>query len=144
MQIRDIMSPDYAVISSDATLQEAAQLMRDQDIGMLPVTDAGQVVGTLTDRDLAMHAVAAGADPLATTVADAMTAGALRCFADEDVQAAAELMKSKKVRRLVVLDTEERIAGVVSVDDIAEKTDGAALAGEILRAIAPEEHAAVR
>lgn len=144
MLIRDIMSSDSAVIPSLATLQDAAQRMRDEDVGMLPVIDGADVVGTITDRDIAMHAVAAGADPLATTVADAMTAGAVRCLEDEDVQVAVDLMKDKQVRRLVVMGAGNRVAGVISVDDIALKGDGAGLAGEVLRAIAPEEHQKLR
>ena len=109
--------------------------MRDLDIGLLPVCgDNDRLVGMLTDRDITIRAVAEGQDCRISLVRDAMTPNLVYCFEDEDITEAAELMKENQIRRLVVLDNDKRLVGIVSLGDLAvdagdEELVGSALAG---------------
>jgi CBS domain-containing protein len=135
MQVRQVMTRGAECISPDATIQEAAQKMRDLDVGPLPVCDNDRLAGMLTDRDIAVRAVAEGRDPKTTHVRDAMTPGINYCFADDDVAEAARLMKEKQVRRLAVLNHDKRLVGIVSLGDLAVETGDAHLAGDTLEKV---------
>ena len=125
MQVKEVMTRGAECISPDATLQEAARKMKDLDVGPLPVCgDNDRLVGMLTDRDITVRAVAEGKDPRTTKVRDAMTEGVTYCFEDDDVAEAARLMREKQVRRLVVLNRDKRLAGIVSLGDLAVQTGG--------------------
>src|SRR5207248_4391749 len=103
MLIKDIMTPNPECISPDDSLQEAARKMRDLDIGPLPVCgDNDRLAGMITDRDIAIRAVAEGKDPRTTPVREAMTEEIISCFEDQDVREAARTMQERQVRRLVV------------------------------------------
>src|SRR6266571_1703355 len=132
MQLKDIMTPGVEVIAPEASIYEAAEKMSHLDVGPLPVCDNDRLVGMLTDRDITVRAVAEGKDPRATRVRDAMTEGICYCFEDDDVADAARLMKERQVRRLVVLDHNKRLAGIVSLGDLAVETGDEHLAGETL------------
>jgi CBS domain-containing protein len=135
MQIKDIMTPDVQVISPDATLQEAASLMRGLDIGPLPVCDDDGLVGMLTDRDIVVRSTAAGQDPRFTPVRDAMTPEVIFCFEDQDVEDAAELMREHQIRRLLVLTRKRNVAGIVSLGDLAVEGSDDEMAGETLEKV---------
>src|SRR3712207_3632586 len=111
MRVRDVMTPDPKVVQARATLEEAAAIMALLHVGPLPVVDQGRLVGVLTDRDIVVRSVAAGADPVQATVAEAMTAEAITCHPDDDVAEAARLMKEYHVRRLVVVDPDGQPIG---------------------------------
>ena len=132
MQVKDVMTRGAECVRPDATLQEAAQKMKSLDVGPLPVCDNDRLVGMLTDRDITVRAVAEGKDPRATRVRDAMTEGICYCFEDDDVADAARVMKERQIRRLVVLDGNKRLAGIVSLGDLAVETGDEHLAGETL------------
>ncbi len=132
MQVKDVMTRGAECVRPETTLQEAAQKMKNLDVGPLPVCDNDRLVGMLTDRDITVRAVAEGKDPRATRVRDAMTEGICYCFEDDDVADAARLMKERQVRRLVVLDHNKRLAGIVSLGDLAVETGDEHLAGETL------------
>jgi CBS domain-containing protein len=89
----------------------------------------------LTDRDIAVRAVAEGRDPKTARVRDAMTPEVVYCFEDQDIQEAARLMKDKQIRRLVVLDRDKRLAGILSLGDLAVDTGDEKLAGETLERV---------
>jgi CBS domain-containing protein len=124
MKISEVMTRDVESATPEMTLQKAAIKMRDLDVGSLPVTDeTGKVIGVLTDRDIAIRAVASGADPTATTVDEAMTAEVVFCRDDQDIEDAAELMRDRQIRRLIILDKNDRLAGIIALGDIAVECD---------------------
>src|SRR4051812_32266960 len=125
MQVKDVMTRGAECARPDDTLQEAARRMKDLDVGPLPVCgDNDRLVGMLTDRDIVVRAVAEGHDPRTVKVRDAMTEGVSYCFEDDDVAEAARLMREKQIRRLVVLNRDKRLAGIVSLGDLAVQTGG--------------------
>lgn len=135
MLLKDIMTRDPVVIAPDSTLQEAAQVMRDIDTGIIPVCDDGRLLGMLTDRDLAVRATAEGKDPKATAVHELMSAEIVYCFEDEDVRRAADIMEQRQIRRLIVLNRDKRLTGIVSLGDVAVHTGEDRLAGEVTEAV---------
>ena len=119
MQISQIMTHQIQVASPDLPIQQAAQMMADADSGFLPVQEGERLIGTLTDRDIAIRAVAEGRGP-ETQVRDVMSARPLFCWDDQDVQEVAGQMSDAQVRRMPVLSrAEQRLVGVVSLGDLA-------------------------
>lgn len=133
--VKDVMTRDLHVIPANATLQEAAKWMHEHGCGMLPVTENGQVLGTITDRDIVVRSVAEGDYPGKTPVSKAMTAAIHHVGEDADVMEAAKLMEEKQIRRLLVTDAENRPVGVVSLGDLAVGSKDKVLVGEALREI---------
>ena len=125
MQVRDVMTKGAECVRPDDTLQEAARRMKALDVGPLPVCgDNDRLVGMLTDRDIVVRAVAEGLDARTAKVRDAMTEGVTYCFEDDDVAEAARLMRENQIRRLVVLNRNKRLVGIVSLGDLAVETGG--------------------
>jgi CBS domain-containing protein len=135
MQVKDAMTRGVECVSPDATLQEAARKMREMDVGPLPVCDSDRLAGMVTDRDITVRAVADGRDPRTTRVRDVMTEGIDSCFEDDDVADAARLMREKQVRRLVVLNRDKRLVGIVSLGDLAVESGDEHLAGKTLERV---------
>ena len=135
MQISEIMTREAEVIPPDATLAEAAAKMKTLDVGPLPVCDGDRVLGMVTDRDITVRATAAGQDPTKTKVRDVMTPDVVYCFEDQDVREAAQLMAEKQIRRLVVLNRDHRLAGIVSLGDVAVGTGDDQLSGQVLEQV---------
>ena len=136
MQVREAMTRGAECIRPGATLEEAARKMRDMDVGPLPVCgDNDRLVGMLTDRDIVVRAVAEGRDPRSTRVRDAMSEGINYVFEDDDVADAARTMKEKQIRRLVVLNRDKRMVGIVSLGDLAVETGDKQLAGQTLEKV---------
>jgi len=132
MKIREILTQDPEVIHPESTICEAARKMRQLDIGMLPVCDGQRLVGSLTDRDLTIRAIAEGSDPLSTKVREVMTPEVFYCFDDDDMQSAAQIMEEKQIRRLPVLNRNKRLIGIISVGDLAIRTRDEHLVEEVL------------
>jgi CBS domain-containing protein len=126
------MTPGVEVIHPDATLDDAAQKMRAVDVGVIPVCDGDRLVGMLTDRDIVVRVIAEQRDPKRTTVREAMTPQVTFCFEDDGVEEAAMVMVEKQIRRLVVLNREKRLVGIVSLGDLAVRTENMQLSGEVL------------
>jgi CBS domain-containing protein len=116
------MTRGVEVIHPDSTLNEAAAVMKRLDIGLLPVCDGNQLVGILTDRDIAVRSVAQSKDPTSHQVRDIMTPDAVSCFEDQDAAEVARLMHEKRIRRVLVLNRDQRLVGVVSLGDLAAMT----------------------
>ena len=157
MQVREIMKSLVHTIRAEANLEQASCKMRDEDIGCLPVVEEALVkkthlkrnviekigfvpivaedvvVGVLTDRDIVVRAVASGMNPNATPVSEVMNHDFTCCHEDDEVSEAAAAMEEKMVRRLFVLDHEEHVMGVLSLDDIS--TVDALAAGKVLQEI---------
>src|SRR5207248_8749950 len=121
--------------SPSASLQEAAGKMKALDVGPLPVCEGDQLVGMLTDRDITVRATAEALPPGLGRVQDVMTPDVVYCFEDQDVQEAARLMREHQIRRLVVLNRDKRLAGIVSLGDLAVETGDEKLAGETLERV---------
>ena len=133
MKIRDVMTRDAKLAKPDDTLQDAAKLMKDCDCGVLPVAEGDRLIGMITDRDIAVRAVAEGMGP-SSKVRDAMTQEVKYCFEDEDVSHVCENMGDIQVRRLPVMDRSKRLIGIVSLGDLARNKPGTAKAlGDISR-----------
>ena len=135
MNVNEIMTCNAETIDSQATLVEAAQKMKQLDVGALPVWESGELAGMITDRDITVRGVAQGKDPTKTRVNEVMTPEVFYCFADDDIHEAAELMEEKCIHRLLVLDETNEPAGFVSLADFAVKSRDERLAWEILEKI---------
>jgi CBS domain-containing protein len=132
MKIRHVMTRDAKLATPDDTLQHAAKLMKECDCGILPVAEGDRLIGMITDRDIAVRAVAEGKGPSAK-VRDAMTEDVKYCFEDEEISHVCENMSEIQVRRLPVMDRSKRLVGIVSLSDLVHKQPNAAKA---LRGIA--------
>ena len=135
MQLREVMTRHIENIEPQANLADAAAKMKSLDVGALPVCDNDKLVGMLTDRDIAVRAVADGCDPTKTCVSDAMSPGAVWCYEDDDIREAARIMQEKQIRRLVVFDRNKRAVGIVSLGDIATRLGDDHLIGDTLQQV---------
>jgi CBS domain-containing protein len=135
MQVFEAMTPEVTTVKPDTPLIEAARLMRENGIGPLPVCDGDRLLGILTDRDIAIRATAEGLDPQSTAVRQVMTSEVVTCFEADDIRKAAEIMQRAQVRRLLVVDGDGRLAGIVSLGDIALQTGDDQLSGQTLERV---------
>ena len=130
MKVRDVMSSDVQVARPGDSLQEVATRMASGDFGFMPVADGDRLIGTITDRDIAVRAVAGGA-ACTSPVVEYITRDAQTAYADDDLKTVLDAMGSRQIRRLPVLDKDERLVGVVSLGDLStrvkEKYAGEAL-----------------
>jgi CBS domain-containing protein len=133
-QLKDIMSPDVQVISPDATIREAAQKMREGDFGMMPVAENDRMIGAISDRDIALRAIAEGKGP-DTQVRDVMSQGIAWAYEDDSVDHAAEIMSEHQVRRLPVVNRQKRLVGIVALGDFAVESSDLEPAAEALAEI---------
>ncbi|OMG59803.1 MULTISPECIES: CBS domain-containing protein [Brevundimonas] len=133
MKIRDVMSKDVQVARPEDTLQNVAGRMAAGDFGFIPVADGDRLIGALTDRDIVVRAVASGAGPEAR-VLDVLSRDALVVRADDDLKVALDLMSSRQIRRLPVVDRDGRLVGVVSLGDLSTRVKER-YAGEALEEI---------
>ena len=118
MKVKEAMCNDVQLIGPDQTIRDAARRMVEIDAGALPVAENDRLVGMITDRDIAVRAVAQGKSP-DTKVRDIMSGEVLYCFDDEDLTHVSRNMSDMKVRRLPVVNRDKRLVGVISVGDIA-------------------------
>jgi CBS domain-containing protein len=139
MKIKDIMTKEVKYINPNTTIKEAAHIMRDKDIGSLPVSENDQIIGVITDRDIAIRAIANGSDPQTETVKQIMTPKCLYCFEEDSVEDTAKNMAENQIRRLPVMNKEKRLVGIISLADISIKASKQA-AGEALQSISQKSH----
>jgi CBS domain-containing protein len=118
MRVSDAMTANVKIASPQQTIAEAAKMMAEIDAGALPVGDGDRLVGMLTDRDIAIRAVAMGKGPQ-TPVQEVMSQEVLYCFADQDLDDVLQNMADTKVRRMPVLNREKRMIGILSLGDVA-------------------------
>jgi len=116
--LNDVMSRDVKVIGPDMTINEAARQMADGGFGMMPVSENDRMIGTISDRDIAIRAVAEGKGP-GTKVREIMSEGIHWVYDDDTVEAAAKLMSKYQVRRLPVVNRNKRLVGIVALGDFA-------------------------
>jgi CBS domain-containing protein len=135
IQVKDIMTRNVEVVHPEDTLWEAAQKMAALDVGMLPVCNGDQLVGMLTDRDITVRATAEGRDPKTTRVHEVMTPEVVHVFEDDDVSEAARIMTEQQIRRLVVLNRSKKLAGIISLGDLAVHSGDTHQAGQTLEGV---------
>lgn len=119
--VSEIMSTDVQVIGPQDTLQQAAQLMDQLNVGSLPVCDGRQLLGMVTDRDITVRGTAAGMAPAQARVLEVMSQGVQWCREDQDTEEVMKTMADSQVRRLPVINVDRELVGIVSVGDIATK-----------------------
>ena len=125
MKVNDVMTRGVQLVSPEQTIREAAHLMAEIDAGALPVGEHDRLVGMITDRDIAIRAVAEGKSP-DTMVRDVMSNEMLYCFDNQDVDDVARNMGKNQVRRLPVLNQDKRLVGILSLGDLALKKKSSA------------------
>ena len=118
-RIRELMTENPKTVSSDATVVEAARVMRDGDVGLVPVVDGDRLVGTVTDRDIAIRVVAEERDPNTTTVRETASTELVTIDPEQDLDEALRLMAQHQVRRLPVVEEDGRLVGIVAQADVA-------------------------
>lgn len=138
MLVKEIMTPKVRSVEPGLSLQDAAAKMRDWNVGSIPVRQSEKMIGIVTDRDICCRAIAEGLDPATSTVQDIMSKDVTYCFDDQDCSDAAHIMEGKHIRRLAVLDRDESMVGVLSVDDLARCSHD--LAGTVLEAAYSPAH----
>ena len=120
MDVRSVMTPDPATCQASTPIRDVARLMLENDCGLVPVTDeTGKPVGTVTDRDIALRVVAEGREVQQATAQDCMTSPVTSVGIDSSLEEATELMEREQVRRLLVVDQEGRLCGIVAQADVA-------------------------
>jgi CBS domain-containing protein len=144
MQVSEIMSRNFNNIGADAAIRHAAKRMRDLDVGILPVEQNGDIVGTVTDRDIAVRAIASGADPNTTPVSNVMSTQVYVCLQEDDLQQAARIMEKYQIRRLMVQDGNGNFVGMLSLADLARHREAERLGAQILEEISQPSGHAVR
>ena len=132
VKVTEVMTCGVEKISAAATLEQAAKEMKTHNVGILPVFDGDEVVGVITDRDIVLRAVSARLRPEMTRVREVMTPGAISCYDDQDIAEASLVMEKNLVHRLVVLNRNEKLVGIVSLSDLASKAKSERLSGHVL------------
>lgn len=132
-KVAEVMTRDVVSVSPRDTVQRAAQLMDELNIGMVPVCDEERLIGVITDRDITVRATAAGWMPAETAVSDAMSANVRWCSMEQDIEDVLNQMATTQVRRIPVVDGDLELVGIVSLGDLA--TRAVTETGTILRKI---------
>jgi CBS domain-containing protein len=122
MKVSEVMTTEVETVSADQTAREAASFMVRADAGSIPVCEGSKVVGMVTDRDIAVRAVAEGRGP-DTPISELMSDGIICAHEDEDVKTVAQRMSEEQVRRMPVLDSDENLVGIVSLGDLAREAN---------------------
>jgi CBS domain-containing protein len=124
MRVQELLKGNVIAVRGDATIQEVARKMAEEDIGFLPVVDeSGKAIGTITDRDIVVRLIAKAGDVKNARVEQAMTEDVVSVRPDDDVQKVAELMKERKISRVLVCDPQGKPLGVISLGDLAERQE---------------------
>lgn len=117
--VADIMSRDIVSLSPDDSIQYAAQQMCDIDVGIMPIADGNKLIGVVTDRDICCRAVAPGRNASQTSVKSIMSEEVVTCSPDTAISEAVELMSERQIRRLMIVDDERQLVGIVAQADVA-------------------------
>ena len=134
MKVADVMTKNVRLSNPDETIRDAARMMSEEDVGVLPVGDKDHLVGMITDRDIAIRGVAEGKGPTAK-VKDVMTQQVRYCFEDEDLNHVSKNMADLQMRRLPVMNRDKRLVGIVSLGDMATTNRTRAQAEQALHGI---------
>ena len=137
MTCAEVMTPSPTCCHPEHTTVDAAELMQREDVGLVPVVadNSSKLIGVLTDRDIVLKVVAAGRDPRGTAVSEVMTTDPVACLPQESIEAVMELMASRQVRRIPIVDKDGAIVGIVSQADIATRLASPQETGQVVQAI---------
>ena len=137
MTCAEVMTPSPTCCHPEHTAVEAAELMQREDVGLVPIVSENnsKLIGVLTDRDIVLKVVAAGRDPRGTAVSEVMTTEPIACLPQESVESVMELMATRQVRRIPIVDKDGSIVGIVSQADIATRLASPAETGQVVQAI---------
>ena len=133
-KIRDVMTPNPRTVEPSSTVQEAAKVMRDEDVGPVPIVENGSVTGIVTDRDIVLNVVAEGKDVTSTPVSEIASGDLITIDPEQTLDEALRLMAQHQVRRLPVCEEDGRLVGIVAQADIALQSDDART-GEVVEEI---------
>ncbi len=134
MNVNSCMSTDVRITSPSETIRDAAKAMKELDAGILPVGENDRLIGMITDRDIAVRAVADGRGP-ETTVREVMSQEVLYCYEDESLDDVARQMRELQVRRMPVLNHDKRLVGIISLGDLARSEEDPARTAEALTGV---------
>ena len=137
-RISEVMTKNPVMLSSSSSITEAAKCMLDEDIGAVIVEDDGKLCGIVTDRDIAVRAVAKKKDPQHTKLGEICSRATCTVSEDDDVDRAVELMRANALRRVPVVDRQDKVVGIVSLGDLAQRRDPRSALGQI--SAAPPNH----
>jgi CBS domain-containing protein len=119
MKLSEVMHTNVEVVSGDTTVRDAARRMKELDVGALPVRVGDVLAGMVTDRDLVVRSIARGDNPDEVRVAEVMTQEAACCYVDDSIEQASRIMSQHQIQRLLVLGRDQKLAGIVSLGDLA-------------------------
>lgn len=134
MKVKEAMHRNAEWRDPSTPVSEIAKLMKKKDIGAVPIGENDRLVGMVTDRDIALRAVANGGDIASTTARDVMSKGVVWCKEDDDIKDAVQTMEKKSVRRLPVINDKKRLVGMLSLGDVSHAT-GRELSGSLLKSV---------
>jgi CBS domain-containing protein len=132
--IKEVMTSNPATVQADASVVDAAVIMRDEDTGIVPVVENDRLVGTVTDRDITVRVVAESRDPQSVTVREIASTDLVTIDPQQDLDEALRLMAQHQVRRLPVVEEDGRLVGIVAQADVARESDDART-GELVEEI---------
>jgi CBS domain-containing protein len=135
MKLKDIMAQNVETVGPDLALKECAEKMKRRNVGVLPVVEGKKPIGVITDRDITLRAVAEGADVNKTKAREVMTREPYFVYEDQTINEACELMEKNKIRRLIVLNREGALAGVLTLNDVTVKAKETKRSAQVLRNI---------
>jgi CBS domain-containing protein len=133
-RVREAMTSNPRTVTADSSIAEAARLMRDEDTGIAPITEGQRLVGVVTDRDIAIKVVAEGKDPEATKVTQVASRNLVTVDAEQDLDEALDLMAQHQLRRLPVVEEDDKVVGILAQADIAQHAD-ASRTGKVVEEI---------
>ena len=134
MKVKDVMHRGVTWVEPTTSIRDVACMMRDNDIGSVPVGENDRLVGIVTDRDIICRGIADGTDLATLTAGDVMSKPIIYCRADDELQSAIRIMEKNKIRRLPVIDKNKRLAGMLALGDISA-IGGEDVAGEVMRSV---------
>jgi CBS domain-containing protein len=135
MNVREMMTTNVATAEPDSTLEEVATMMKDENVGAIPVVDDDELIGIITDRDIVVRCIAEGKDPSECEAEEIVSEDLETVSPDDDVRRAAEIMQRKQIRRLPVCDEDGKLVGMLSLGDIAVKQSNDGVSGETLEQV---------
>lgn len=138
----ELMTPSPTCCQAEHTIEEAAELMKRRNVGLIPVVggDNARLIGVVTDRDIVVNVVAAGLDPRQTAVSEVMTPDPVFCRPEDSADKALELMAARQVRRIPIVDEHGGLVGIVAQADVATRLKDPQRTGEVVEAISGEDY----
>lgn len=134
-KVETVMSRDVQCMAPNDTVSALARRMRELNVGALPVCDNGRLAGMVTDRDIVLKALANGRDPRSVTAREVMSSPIVFCFDDQEIDECARIMEARQVRRLVVLNRDKQLVGIVSLSDLAVRGGSEEISAEVLEKV---------